>query len=671
VTSPDPTIARGEILRRPTPEEIARSRVGRYLVWLERERGRTIRDYDELWRWSVTDLEGFWLSVWDHFGVIAHNQPREVLGSRDMPGARWFPGSTLNYAEHALRGDDGAEIVVVALSQSRARITLTRDELRAAVGAARAGLERLGVGPNDRVAGYLPNIPEALITMLATVSLGAIWVACAPEFGTKIVQERFAHVAPKVLVAVDGYRYGSKHIDRTDAVHTLREQLPTLEATVTVGYLHPDREAETADGATGPSITWDDLLAEPAPPRFDALPFDHPLWIVFSSGTTGLPKAITHSHGGIVLESLKSQALQCDLGPGDRYFVYATTSWVMWNLLINSMLVGASVVLFDGDPSFPDPAQLWRVVAEEHVTSFCCGASLVVAAMRQGLVPSTRFDLTHLSALSSTGSPLPAEAFRWIHQNVGRDLFIQSSSGGTEICGPFVGGSPMLPVRAGEIACRSIGVAVAALDAEGRPVIDRPGELVVSAPMPSMPLSFWNDPGDARYRASFFETYPDRWRHGDWIMFHADGACRILGRSDGTLNRGGVRLGTAEFYDALSALPEIDDSLVVHLEDPAGGMGRLVLFVQPAAGHRLDDDLRTTIVHELRSSLSPRHVPDRIHAVSAIPYGLTGKKLEIPIKRLMLGADRRAVFADGSVRDPRAIDDFEQFVDERSAARST
>ncbi|GLZ05580.1 acetoacetyl-CoA synthetase [Actinomadura sp. NBRC 104412] len=644
---------RGEILWTPTPESIAASGLGRFLEWAARERGLTFDGYDELWRWSVQDLTGFWGAVWDFFEPIAHSAPERVLADASMPGARWFPGATLNFAENCLRGSD-EETVVIARSQTRGPSELTRGELRDAVARAAEGLRKLGVREGDRVAAYLPNIPEAVIAMLATASLGAIWAACAPEFGTRSVLDRFQQIEPVVLLVVDGYRYGTKEIDRRGEVATIRAGLPTVRTTVAVPYLDPEE-----GGAVG-DLTWDALLAEPAPPAYAAVPFDHPLWILFSSGTTGLPKAIVHSHGGIVIEKLKNQSFQADIRPGDRYFVYCTTSWVMWNNVIAALLVGAGIVLMDGSSTHPDDLELWRVIADTGVTTFGCGAAMLMRARRKGHEPGRMFDLSRLRGMLSTGSPLPAEGFRWVYTHVGPDLYMQSGSGGTDVCTGFVGGSPMLPVRAGEIACRNLGVLAEALDADGRPVIGEPGELVISKPMPSMPIYFWKDPGDVRYRETYFSTYPGLWRHGDWVIFDEHGSCRITGRSDGTLNRGGVRLGTSEFYAVLDDVPQIADSMVVHLEDPEGGPGRLVLFVAPAEGAELDEGLREHIAAELRARCSPRHVPDEIIEVPGIPYNITGKKLEIPVKRLLQGLPRAKVVSDGAVSDPALLDVFER-----------
>jgi acetoacetyl-CoA synthetase len=641
---------RAEVLWAPTPESVARSRVGRFRDRVEADLGLDLPDYAALWRWSVDDLAGFWGQVWEQLAPIAHSEPTAVLADPTMPGARWFPGATLNFAENALAGPDD-DVVLLARSQTRAPVTLTRGELRDRVARAAAGLRRLGVGVGDRVAAYLPNGPEAVVALLATASLGAIWASCAPELGTRSVLDRFAQVAPSVLLVVDGYRYGDKAIDRTDAVAELRAGLPTVRTVVGVGYLDPD--ARPGD------VAWADLLAAPAEPAYEALAFDTPLWILFSSGTTGLPKAIVHSHGGITVELLKTHALHNDLGPGDRYLVHCTTSWVMWNILVGGLLSGAAIVLFDGNPGHPDDLALWRLIERTGVTSFGCGAAMIMAHRRAGWSPRRRCDLSRLRTVLSTGSPLPAEGFRWVYAHVGRDVLLQSGSGGTDVCCAFVGGSPMLPVRAGEIAGPCLGVRAEALAPDGRPVVDEPGELVISSPMPSMPIAFWGDTDGSRYRESYFAMFPGRWRHGDWIVVAPDGSSRITGRSDGTLNRGGVRLGSAEFYAVLEDVPAVADSLVVHLEDPEGGAGRLLLFVEVADGRELDDELRGAIVRELRTRLSPRHAPDEVVGVPGIPYNLTGKKLEVPVKRLLQGVPRDEVLSDGAVRDPTVLDAFE------------
>ncbi|MGY4709672.1 acetoacetate--CoA ligase [Mycolicibacterium sp. CBM1] len=656
----NPEIRDRAVLWEPPPRMLNDSRMARYARALV-DRG-TVQscDYHDLWRWSTTDLSGFWRSIWDQFDILADGDPSRVLVDESMPGARWFPDVAINYAENMLRGA-ADQTILTALSQTRDPITMTRGQLRGQVARAAAGLRRLGVEPGDRVAGYLPNIPEALIAMLATTSIGAIWAVCAPELGVDSVLDRVRQLDPKVFIAVDGYRYGAKDIDRSEQVAAIRDALPTVIATVGVRYLG----AGPAD-----AISWDDLLAEPAKPEFHRVPFDHPLWVLFSSGTTGLPKAIVQSHGGITLELQKALGLHSDLGADDTYFVYCTTTWVMWNIQVSALLLGAAIVLFDGDPASPAPDNLWHIVEQCRVTVFGAGAAFLMGCRKAGMRPGERFDLSKLRAMTSTGSPLPAEGFSWIYESVGPDIYLQSTSGGTDVCTSFVGGTPLLPVRAGEITAPALGVLARALDPAGNPVVEELGELVISAPMPSMPVCFWNDPGGDRYRSAYFDHYPGQWRHGDWVTFNVRGGCVISGRSDGTLNRGGIRLGTSEFYSALEDLPEVQDSLVVHLDDPSGGMGSLLLFVQLPGGTALDDELRGRINTRLRQRLSPRHIPDDIIAIPEVPYNLTGKKLEVPVKRLLMGAARDTVVSDGAVRSPRALDIFEELARRFTPAHS-
>ncbi len=643
---------RGRVLWSPDPAAAERSRLGRYLAWLAAERGRhfAVDDYPGLWQWSVEDLDGFWRSLWDHFRLESTAPPTVALADASMPGTRWFPGVELNYAAHALRAEPNGP-ALVGLSQSRARVELSMAELRDQVGRCRAGLARLGVGRGDRVAAYLPNIPETVVALLATASLGAVWSSCAPEFGTRSVVDRLAQIGPTVLLAVDGYRYGERAVPRATEVAEIAEQLPTLRATVTVPYLHPD--ARLAG-----SITWDELVAEPGEPVTDPVPFDHPLYILYSSGTTGLPKAIVHGHGGILVEHHKVLALHHALGPGDRFFWFSTAGWMMWNYLVSGLLVGATPVLFDGDPGHPDLGALWRMAGEEGVTFFGTSAPFILACRKAGVRPAGEADLAALRGVGSTGAPLPAEGFEWVYEAIARDVRLASISGGTDVCTAFVGGSPLVPVRAGEISCRHLGVRVEAWDEEGRSVVGKQGELVVTAPMPSMPVGFWGDDDGSRFRDAYFGDHPGVWTHGDWITLYPDGASVITGRSDATLNRGGVRMGTAELYSVVEAEPEVADSLVVHLEDPDGGPGRLLLFVAVTPAATLDDALRDRLRAALRHQLSPRHVPDDIIAVPAVPRTLSGKKLEVPVKRILAGADPARAASRGSLADPTALDVF-------------
>ena len=648
-----------EILWSPAPDARERTHIGRYQRWLDQNRGVRLATYDELWRWSVDDLEGFWTSIRDHFGVIDHGRPGAVLAHEQMPGAEWFPEARLNYAEHALR--NGAEGVVLrAESQTRGPSALTGPALRDLVARVAEGLRRLGITPGDRVAGYVPNIPEALVAFLAAASLGAIWTSCPPDFGPRAVIDRLGQVDPTVLLAVDGYCYGAQAFSRRNELVAIRRELPSLRAVVLIPYL--DEAAKVED-----TVPWRELVASPAPLTFAALPFAHPLYILFSSGTTGLPKAIVHGHGGILIEHLKALALHHDLGPGDRFFWYTTTGWMMWNYLVSGLLVGAQTVLFDGHPTYPDPLTLWRLVERAGITYFGTSASFILAARKAGLRPRRELDLGSLRAVGSTGAPLPAEGFRWVYEAVGLDLQLASISGGTDLCTAFVGASPLHPVRAGWIACRCLGAKVEAFDATGRPVCDELGELVITRPMPSMPVAFWNDPDGRRLRDAYFATYPGVWRHGDWIRIAPDGSCQITGRSDATLNRGGVRLGTSEFYTVVEGLPEVADSLVIHLDDPGGGPGELLLFVVLRGGAELDDGLRARIATELRAALSPRHVPDDIRAVAAVPRTLSGKKLEVPVKRILTGEAPASVASEGALADPQALDPFVSLAERRPA----
>jgi acetoacetyl-CoA synthetase len=640
----------GELLRPPAADVRESSAIGHFLTWLERARGLRFDGYDDLHRWSVTDLDGFWSAIWEYFEVRAHAPYERVLGRRDMPGAEWFPGAKLNYAEHALgRAEDATAVAVVAYSQTRDPIELTWGQLREQVARARAGLRRLGIGRGDRVVAYLPNIPETLVAFLATASLGAIWASCAPEFGSRSVIDRFGQIEPKLLLAVAGYGFGAKDIDRRDQVAEIRAGLPTVETVVHVPY-GPNTLPDT--------LGWSELLAEPAGIDVESVDFAHPLCVLFSSGTTGKPKAIVHSHGGILLEHLKNHALSWDLQPGDRILWFSTTAWMMWNALVSALLVRASIVMIDGNPLHPDLRWQWRLAEETGATLMGASPGFLMASRSEGVAPATEFDLSRLRQIAAAGSPLPSEGYQWVYDQFGPDVLLNVGSGGTDVCSGIVQGSPLQPVWSGEISGPSLGVAATAFDEAGHEVVDELGELVITAPMPSMPVGFWGDADGSRYRATYFETYPGVWRHGDWIRFSPHGSCVIAGRSDATLNRGGVRLGTAEFYRVVEELPEVADSLVVHLEDPAGGNGELLLYVQLRPGAALDDRLRRTISTALRTELSPRHIPDGIAEVPVVPRNRTGKKLELPAKRILLGAPLEEVASRDVLADPTSLDVF-------------
>ena len=650
----------GEVLWSPPADVRETTQLGRFLDFVRDTRGRDLPGYDELFDWSVSDLEGFWGSVWDYFEVKAHTPYGRVLGATAMPGAEWFTGATLNYAEHMVgRDEDLGETAVLAISQTRDSFELTFAELREQVGAARAGLQRLGVGPGDRVVAYLPNIPETLVAFLAAASLGAVWATCAPEFGPRSVIDRFGIVEPKVLLAIAGYRYGEKAIDRRAEVAEVRAALPTLEHVVHVPY------AGGADDALPDAVEWDDLVAEPGPLEFDPVPFDHPLYVLFSSGTTGLPKAIVHRQGGILVEHFKNHGLSWDIQPGDRLMWFTTTAWMMWNALVSTLLLRASIVMLDGNPQYPNAAAQWQLAERTQPTLMGAGPALLMGCRKAGLEIGKEFDLASIRQLCAAGSPLPAEGFDWVYEQLGPDLLLNVGSGGTDVCCGIVQGSPLQPVYRGEIAGRCLAVDTAAFDPHGNEVVGELGELVIRKPMPSMPVRFWNDPDGERYRSAYFDEYPGVWRHGDWILFTERGSCVITGRSDATLNRGGVRMGTAEFYTVVEDRPEVDDSLVVHLEDPEGGPGELLLFVALHEGVALDDDLRKRLAGALRGALSPRHVPDTVEAVPAIPRTLTGKKLELPVKRILLGARAQDVASRDALANPEAIDAFVEYAESR------
>jgi acetoacetyl-CoA synthetase len=646
----------GEILWSPPADAGEQFELGRYLEWL-RGRGLDFAGYEELWHWSVTDLEGFWASIWDYFGVRAHTPYECVLASADMPGAEWFPGARLNYAEHMLGGEEDVDrVAVVASSQSREPFELTFGELRDQVARARAGLERLGVRPGDRVVAYLPNIPETLVAFLAGASLGAIWAACPPEFGVRSVVSRLGQLEPSVLLTVTGYRWGDRLVDRREEVAALREQLPTLRNVVHVPYVAGPEDV-LPDAAS-----WGELLSVPAPLEFEPLPFTHPLYVLFSSGTTGLPKAIVHGHGGILVEHMKNHGLSWDLRPGDRLMWFTTTAWMMWNALVSALLLRASIVMIDGNPAHPDLSFQWRLAESTQATMLGVSPSFTMACRKEGLEPGRRFDLSSLRTIGAAGSPLALEGFEWLYEQVDPSVFLNLGSGGTDICTGIVQGNPLLPVYAGEISGRCLAVDAQAFGPDGTPVVGELGELVITKPMPSMPVAFWGDPDGARYRAAYFDQFPGVWRHGDWIRFTEHGSSVISGRSDATLNRGGVRLGTGEFYAVVEELDEVIDSLVVHLE----ATEELLLFVVLRDGVELDDALRTRIAAALRGALSPRHVPDAIVAVPAIPRTLTGKKLELPVKRILTGAAAEGVVSTDALVDPGSVQPFIAYAHSRA-----
>jgi acetoacetyl-CoA synthetase len=659
---------------RPSPEQREQVEMARFMDWLREHRGRSFADYDELWRWSVGDLEQFWGSVWEFCGVRASRPYERVLGSHEMPGTRWFEGAELNYAENLLARGEGREGEVAVLHCSELRPhtgtgglgEITWGELRASVAAVAGGLRALGVARGDRVVAYMPTIPETLIALLAVSSIGAIWSSAAPEFGARSVIDRFAQIEPKVLLAVDGYRHGGKDFDRTENVARILEEMPSVEHLVVLPYLADESVYEPASGGGGVRgvITWDGLLTrgEGSELEFEQVEFDHPLWVLYSSGTTGLPKAIVQGHGGILLEQLKKR-LHLDLRAGDRMFWFTTTGWMMWNFLVGCLISDAAIVLYDGSPAYPDLNVLWELAASAGITCMGVSPGLLASCEKAGIEPGRDHDLSALRALGATGSPLTPESFHWVYEHVKGDVWLFSTSGGTDVCTAFVAGCPLLPVYEGELQCRALGCAVQAWDEEGHSVVDEVGELVIAEPMPSMPLFLWGDTDGSRLRESYFAMYPGVWRHGDWIRITPRGGAVIYGRSDSTINRQGVRMGTSEIYRAAHAVPDVLDALVVDIPKP-GSAGDsqselwMAMFVVLREGVLLGDELAAEIKRRIREDCSPRHVPNEIRQIEQVPRTLSGKVLEVPVKRILMGVAPEQAASVESLADPRSLDYF-------------
>ncbi|MCL6596259.1 MAG: acetoacetate--CoA ligase [Firmicutes bacterium] len=640
----------GEILWRPSPERAARARLTAFRAYAAGVAGRDFADYGRLWRWSVDELEAFWQAVWDFSRLPLWRRFDRVLGRRSMPGAEWFPGARLNYVDAVAQRWDTEEPALIAVSEARPTTILTGRQLLRETAALAAWLRGAGVVPGDTVAAYLPNVPEAVIAFLAAAAVGAVWTVCSPDFGEAGTVDRLGQARPKVLFACDGYRYAGRAYPRLDVVERIRRRLDGLEHTVLVPVLDP---AAALSGGE----RWEEVIAGEAGAQLEVapVPADHPLWILYSSGTTGPPKAIVHGHAGIVAEHWKALALHLDLGPQKRFFWYTTTGWMMWNFLVSGLLVGASVVLYDGSPTYPDPEALWRLAEEVGITHLGTSAAYLAAMAERGVRPADHHALARLEMLGSTGSPLGVDGFEWAYRHVREDLWLASVSGGTDVCSLLVGANPLLPVAAGEIQCRCLGVNAAAFDPEGRPLVGGVGELVVTDPMPSMPLGFLHDPEGARLREAYFATYPGVWRHGDWVRFTPSGSCVIYGRSDATINRRGVRIGTSEIYRAVARVPGVRDSLAVDLEG-LGGRPFMALFVALEEGVALDEGVRAAIARAIREDASPRHVPDAVYPLPDIPRTLNGKKLEVPVRRLLLGERPEAVVNWDSVANPSALE---------------
>jgi acetoacetyl-CoA synthetase len=648
----------------PDRATLERANVTAFMRWLREERGLPLADYHALWRWSVESLEEFWASVWDFYGLSESSGYAEVLTEQRMPGARWFTGARVNFARECLRRGTDHAPALVTVREGGSPVETSWADLRAQVAAMAAWLREVGVGPGDRVAGYVPNIPQAVVALLATASVGAVWTASSPDFGTPSVLARLQQVEPAVLIAADGYYYGGREYDRRPAIEEIVAALPSLRHVVTVDYVYDSDDGPGLGESAAEQTSWRRVLDRRADLEFADVGFDDPLWILWSSGTTGMPKGIVQGHGGIVVELLKAVGLGTDIRADDRFLFMTSTSWMVWNYLVAGLLHGATIVLYDGSPTYPDVDAVWRVAQDTGATMVGVGAGYLVAGEKAEARPGTDLDLSHVRSILQTGSTLPPTAWQWTYEQVKSDMWLQSISGGTDVCSVLAGGSPLLPVHAGRLQAPALGVDLQAWSSEGEPVVGEEGELVVTRPMPSMPLYFWNDADGKRYHDSYFDTFPGVWRHGDWITVYEDDTVVISGRSDSTLNRMGVRMGSADLYGVVDQFAEITDSLVVGVEGADGGYF-MPLFVVLADDATLDDDLRGQLKQAIRSELSPRHVPDDIIEVPAVPRTLTGKKLEVPIKRILQGARPEAVSATGAVTDPEMLSWFERFAEER------
>ncbi|WP_217575081.1 acetoacetate--CoA ligase [Streptomyces sp. GbtcB7] len=644
-----------EVLWEPSDEAVGASNMSRYGQWLRERRGVEAADYEELWAWSVDQPEEFWSSLWEFFDIRSSSRPERVLGGTSMPGARWFPGARLNYAEHIFRNASADRPALIAVSEDGPRRETSWEQLRQQTAALAGRLRAWGVRPGDRVAAYLPNSEAAVVGLLACASVGAVWACCPPDYGTQSVIDRLQQIDPVVLLVVDSYRHGGREVSRTAEAVRIAQSLPSVKHVVAVS-----RTADAASTLPADFARWDEVVAGGGEPTFEQVPFEHPLWILYSSGTTGLPKGIVHGHGGIVLEHLKWLSLHSDVRAGDVFFWFTSTAWMVWNGLIGSLLVGATAVLYDGSPVWPDKDRLWSIVEETRTTYFGTSPGYLAASEKAGLVPGESHDLSSLRCLLSTGAPLPADSWRWVYRAVKPDLWLDAPSGGTDICTAYVGGSPLKPVVAGEIQCRYLGMPVESWSEAGEPLIGETGELVVTGPTPSMPLYFWNDPEGKRYHEAYFDVFPGVWRHGDWILITDRGTAVIQGRSDSTINRHGVRMGSAEIHAAVEALDEVAECLVIGAELPDGRY-YMPLFVVVAGGASLDDELREAITERIRSDCSPRHVPDEIIQIPAVPHTLTGKRLEVPVKRLIQGVPMERAVNRGVVDRPEVLDFFAEF----------
>lgn len=652
-------IQEGSLLWEPTKERINHSELNAYMKWLREENGLSFHHYDELWNWSVTEVEAFWESIWHYFDIQSTTPYQSILSSHSMPGAKWFEGATINYTEHVFRNRDWEKTAIIHTSEVRPALQeVTWGKLYQDTVAIQQTLKRLGVEKGDRVVAYSANNYETVVAFLGAASLGAIWSSASPDFGTSSVIDRFKQINPKVMFTVDGYRYGGKDFDRMETVKEIQASLPSLEATIGIPYLDPDANfnqfIHPIDWEQATTASGKDTLT------YEHVEFNEPLWVLFSSGTTGKPKPIVHSQGGMLIEHLKALTFHCDLSEEDRFFWFTTTGWMMWNFLIGGLLTGTTIILYDGNPSYPSTDALWQLAEDTQMTLFGTSASYITASMKAGTIPKETFDLSELKNISSTGSPLPPEGFKWCYDNVKEDLWIASVSGGTDVCTAFVIGAPTLPVYAGELQCRGLGAKVESFDEEGAAHINEVGELVLTEPFPAMPIFFWNDEGGSRLHESYFDIYEGIWSHGDYIKVTERGTCVIYGRSDATINRGGIRIGTSEIYRAVDNIPEIEDSLIVDIPSPSGE-SITPLFVILKEGYELTDDLQAEIKKHIRKQCSPRHVPTEIYAAPDLPKTLNGKKLEVPVKKLLMGQPVEKVVNKGSLGNEASLDYFIDF----------
>jgi acetoacetyl-CoA synthetase len=646
------------LLWEPSEEFKEQSNLRKYCKWLLLKKGLFFSEYSTLWKWSVMQVPQFWKSIWEYFDIQHDGEFQKVLSGEEMPGAKWFEGTSLSYAEHIFRNATDQYPAIIAGAEGKNVRKISWNELRENTARVREILIQYGVQPGDTVAGYLSCIPEATIAFLASNSLGAIWSSCSPDFGTTAVLDRFSQIKPKVLFAVDHYQYNGKVFDKSEVINELAAGLPDVELIIVI----TKESAVAIDSAAKKRITWTEVSAHNgnATLQFTRVPFEHPIWVLYSSGTTGLPKAITHSTGGILLEQLKYGVFHNDFKPGERCFWYTTTGWMMWNYIHGCLLAGGTMVLYDGSPAYPDLEVLWNFAGKVNIAHFGTSAGFILANAKAGISPGSKYNLAGLRSLGSTGSTLPPEGFEWVYDHISKDIWLASMSGGTDVCSAFVGGNPWWNVWAGEIQCRALGCSLEAWDENGDPLIDEEGEMVITKPMPSMPVFFWNDAENARYRESYFEMYPGVWRHGDWIRITPREGVVIYGRSDATLNRGGIRIGTSEIYRAVDQVPEVKDSLIICVEKKDGEFW-MPLFVVMNPPYTLTPEIARKVNTAIRNAYSPRHVPDEIIPINDIPYTISGKKTETPVKKIIMGKDPRIVSAAGSLRNPESLQAFLQY----------